>query len=122
MAPLIAAWDRGEVDAVTVSSSASLDNLITLLGVPPLAAQPVFVHHPRLSRRAPGRGRCGRGNRRGAGGILPLPQYGRQPGTEAGTAAGAGTSPAAQVADQLAIALRHSPCRRARHGVLARSA
>jgi len=52
MAPLIAAWDRGEVDAVTVSSSASLDNLITLLGVPRLAAKPVFVNHARVAERA----------------------------------------------------------------------
>jgi len=51
MAPLIAAWDRGEVDAVTVSSSASLDNLITLLGVPRLAAKPVFVNHARIAER-----------------------------------------------------------------------
>jgi uncharacterized protein HemX/uroporphyrinogen-III synthase len=51
-APLIAAWDRGEVDALTVSSSASLDNLITLLGVPRLAAKPIFVNHPRVAERA----------------------------------------------------------------------
>ncbi len=52
MAPLIAAWDRGEVDALTVSSSASLDNLITLLGVPRLAARPLFVNHARVAERA----------------------------------------------------------------------
>jgi len=52
MAPLIAAWDRGEIDAVTVSSSASLDNLITLLGVPRLAAKPLFVNHARVAERA----------------------------------------------------------------------
>jgi uroporphyrinogen III methyltransferase/synthase len=51
VAPLLAAWDRGEVDAVTVSSSASLDNLITLLGVPRLAAKPVFVNHARVAGR-----------------------------------------------------------------------
>jgi uroporphyrinogen III methyltransferase/synthase len=51
MAPLMAAWDRGQVDAVTVSSSASLDNLITLLGVPRLAAKPIFVNHARVAER-----------------------------------------------------------------------
>src|SRR5580765_7499965 len=52
MAPLIAAWDRGEIDAMTVSSTASLDNLITLLGVPRLAAKPLFVNHARVAERA----------------------------------------------------------------------
>jgi len=52
MAPLIAAWDRGEVDALSVSSTASLDNLITLLGVPRLAAKPLFVNHARVAERA----------------------------------------------------------------------
>jgi len=52
MAPLIAAWERGEIDAVTVSSAASLDNLITLLGVPRLAARPIFVNHARVAERA----------------------------------------------------------------------
>ena len=32
IAPLISAWDRGEVDAVTASSSEGLDNLVALLG------------------------------------------------------------------------------------------
>ena len=52
MAPLIGAWDGGEIDAVTVSSTASLDNLITLLGVPRLAARPLFVNHARVAERA----------------------------------------------------------------------
>jgi uroporphyrinogen III methyltransferase/synthase len=52
MAPLIGAWDRGGIDAVTVSSTASLDNLITLLGVPRLAAKPLFVNHARVAERA----------------------------------------------------------------------
>ena len=52
VAPLTAAWDRGEIDAVTVSSGASLDNLITLLGVGRLAAKPVFVNHARVAERA----------------------------------------------------------------------
>ena len=51
-APLIAAWDRGEIDAVTVSSTASFDNLITLLGVPRLATRPLFVNHARVAERA----------------------------------------------------------------------
>src|SRR5262249_23802435 len=52
MAPLNAAWDNGEVDAVPVSSPASLDTLITLLGVPRLAAKPIFVNHARVAERA----------------------------------------------------------------------
>ncbi|MFL6567143.1 MAG: uroporphyrinogen-III C-methyltransferase [Burkholderiales bacterium] len=52
MAPVTAAWDRGEIDAVTVSSAASLDNLITLLGVPRLAAKPLFVNHARVAEHA----------------------------------------------------------------------
>jgi uncharacterized protein HemX/uroporphyrinogen-III synthase len=50
--PLTAAWDRGEIDALTVSSSASLDNLVTLLGVPRLAARPIFVNHARVAEHA----------------------------------------------------------------------
>jgi uncharacterized protein HemX/uroporphyrinogen-III synthase len=52
MAPVTAAWDRGEIDALTVSSNASLDNLITLLGVPRLAAKPLFVNHARVAEHA----------------------------------------------------------------------
>ena len=50
--PLLAAWDRGEVDAVTVSSSQALDNLIGLLGAGRLAGKPFFANHPRVAERA----------------------------------------------------------------------
>jgi uncharacterized protein HemX/uroporphyrinogen-III synthase len=51
-APLAAAWDRGEVDAATVSSSQGLDNLVTLLGAARLAARPMFVNHARVAEHA----------------------------------------------------------------------
>jgi uncharacterized protein HemX len=51
-APLVEAWDRGEVDALTVSSSAALDNLLTLLGAPRLAGKPLFVNHARVAQHA----------------------------------------------------------------------
>jgi uroporphyrin-3 C-methyltransferase len=51
-APVLSAWDRGEVDAVTVSSSEALDNLVELLGTARLASKPLFVNHPRVAERA----------------------------------------------------------------------
>jgi uncharacterized protein HemX len=51
-APLISAWDRGEVDAVTLSSSQALDHLVALLGAARLAAKPLFVNHARVAERA----------------------------------------------------------------------
>jgi uncharacterized protein HemX/uroporphyrinogen-III synthase len=51
-APLVAAWERGEVDAVTVSSSQALDNLVALLGAGRLGTKPVFVNHARVAARA----------------------------------------------------------------------
>ena len=51
-APLLAAWDRGEVDAVTASSSEAVDNLVELLGTARLAGKPLFVNHPRVAERA----------------------------------------------------------------------
>lgn len=51
-APLLAAWARGEVDAVTVTSSEGLHNLFAMLGTAgeaPLRATPVFVPHPRIA-------------------------------------------------------------------------
>ena len=51
-APLISAWDRGEVDAVTISSSQGLDNLIALLGSGRLAGKPLFVNHARVAEHA----------------------------------------------------------------------
>jgi uncharacterized protein HemX/uroporphyrinogen-III synthase len=51
-APLAAAWDRGEVDATTVSSAQGFDNLVTLLGGARLATRPMFVNHARVGERA----------------------------------------------------------------------
>jgi len=53
--PLVAAWGRGEVDAVTVSSSSGLRNLVALLGAPGralLEAAPLFVPHARVAEEA----------------------------------------------------------------------
>jgi uncharacterized protein HemX/uroporphyrinogen-III synthase len=50
--PLIAAWERGEVDAVTLSSSQALDNLTGLVGAARLEKTPVFVNHARVAERA----------------------------------------------------------------------
>jgi len=50
-APLIAAWDAGEVDAVTVSSAAALENLLRALA-PRLRDTPLFVSHPRVAEQA----------------------------------------------------------------------
>ena len=49
-APLLAKWD--EVDAVTVSSSEAVDNLVGLLGAGRLAGKPLFANHPRVAERA----------------------------------------------------------------------
>lgn len=54
-APLLAAWERGAVHAVTVSSSEGLANLARLLGdagVARLRATPLFVPHPRVAEAA----------------------------------------------------------------------
>jgi uroporphyrinogen-III synthase len=54
-APLLAAWTRGEIDAVTVSSSEGLHNLQTLIGEAGrgyLSNTPLFVPHPRIERAA----------------------------------------------------------------------
>jgi len=51
-APLLSAWDRGEVAAVTVSSSEGIDNLVELLGAARLAGRPLFVNHARVAERA----------------------------------------------------------------------
>jgi uncharacterized protein HemX/uroporphyrinogen-III synthase len=52
LTPLMEAWDRGEVDAVTVSSARALENLIALLGQERLGGKPVFVNHARVAERA----------------------------------------------------------------------
>jgi uroporphyrin-3 C-methyltransferase len=51
-APLLSAWDRGEVHAVTASSSEAIDNLIELAGTARLATPPLFVNHVRVAQRA----------------------------------------------------------------------
>ena len=50
--PLRSAWERREVDAVTVFSVEALDNLLVLLGRERLAAVPLFVSHARIAERA----------------------------------------------------------------------
>jgi uroporphyrinogen-III synthase len=51
-APMLEAWSRGGVHAVTVSSSEGLDNFVTLVGEKHLAAIPLFVPHERVAARA----------------------------------------------------------------------
>lgn len=54
-APLLQAWQRREVDAVTVSSAEGLDNFLVMTGEPGrrlLAATPLFVPHPRVASHA----------------------------------------------------------------------
>jgi uroporphyrinogen-III synthase len=51
-APLLALWQSGGVDAVTVSSSEGLKNFVTLVGAPRLAAIPLFVPHARVAAHA----------------------------------------------------------------------
>ncbi|HVL36193.1 MAG TPA: uroporphyrinogen-III C-methyltransferase [Burkholderiales bacterium] len=51
-APLAAAWDRGEVHAVTATSAQGLDHLIERFGAARLARTPLFVTHPRIAEHA----------------------------------------------------------------------
>jgi len=54
-APLLKAWARGRLDAVTATSSEGLRNLFELVGEPgrePLRATPLFVPHPRIAEAA----------------------------------------------------------------------
>jgi uroporphyrinogen-III synthase len=54
-APLREAWQRGEIDAVTVTSAEALTNLFEMLGekaVAPLRATPLFVPHARVAAQA----------------------------------------------------------------------
>jgi uroporphyrinogen III methyltransferase / synthase len=54
-APLLEAWQRGEVDAVTTSSAQGLDNLLEMLGEagrPHLLRTPLFVTHERIAEHA----------------------------------------------------------------------
>ena len=51
-APLLAAWRRGALHAVTVSSAEGLRNLFAMLAGGPLAALPLFVPHERVAAEA----------------------------------------------------------------------
>ncbi len=54
-APLLAAWARGAVDAVAVSSTQGLANLCAMLGAPGeqrLRETPLFVPHARVAKQA----------------------------------------------------------------------
>ena len=55
-APLLQAWRRNELDAVTVTSSEGLRNLFDLVdaGRDALRATPLFVPHPRIAQAARG--------------------------------------------------------------------
>jgi len=55
-APLLAAWRRGEVDAVTVLSAQALDNFIDITGGALAAGTPHFVPHERVAGHAQSRG------------------------------------------------------------------
>ena len=58
-APLIALWERRELDAITVTSSEALANLGEMLGEPGrqcLQATPLFVPHQRIAAAARGLG------------------------------------------------------------------
>jgi uroporphyrinogen-III synthase len=53
--PLLALWGRGELDAVTVTSSEGLRNLVELVGAAgaePLRRTPLFVPHERIGAQA----------------------------------------------------------------------
>lgn len=55
MAPLLAEWARGGVDAIAVSSGQALGNFARLVGAEGLrrfAQTPVFVPHPRVAEQA----------------------------------------------------------------------
>ena len=55
-APLLEAWRRGNVHAVTVSSAQALDNFIAMTGGELLATTPLFVPHERVAGHARSRG------------------------------------------------------------------
>ena len=54
--PLLAAWDAGQVDAVTLFSREALDNLAERVGEARLRATPLFVSHERIAGHARRRG------------------------------------------------------------------
>ncbi|MBW8305609.1 MAG: uroporphyrinogen-III synthase, partial [Thiobacillus sp.] len=54
-APLLARWQAGGIDAVTVTSAETLHNLAALLGeagMPLLAATPLFAPHEKIAEAA----------------------------------------------------------------------
>ena len=56
-APLLKAWERDELDAVTVTSSEGLHNLLEMVGEAgreQLTRTPLFVPHPRIAAAASG--------------------------------------------------------------------
>ena len=55
-APLVAAWRRGEVHALTVFSAQALDNFSAMGGAELIAVLPVFVPHERIAKHARERG------------------------------------------------------------------
>ena len=58
-APVVAMWREGKLDAITVTSSEAVDNLVEMLGEGGrelLAVTPVFAPHPRIIERAQWRG------------------------------------------------------------------
>lgn len=55
-APLVAAWRRGELHALTVFSSEALDNFSAMGAADLIAALPVFVPHQRIASHARERG------------------------------------------------------------------
>jgi len=57
--PLVERWRNGGIDAVSVTSTEGLENLLALLGpaaAPLLRATPLFVPHPRIAEAAAGLG------------------------------------------------------------------
>ena len=59
VAPLIQAWERGEIEAIVVTSSEGVRNLFDLLGKPGqawLRKTPLFAPHPRIVETARGLG------------------------------------------------------------------
>jgi len=55
--PLLRAWERNELDAITVTSSEGLHNLFDMVGAPgreQLLRTPLFVPHPRIAEAARG--------------------------------------------------------------------